>query len=300
MPPDPLSELLTLVTLGSARCTRLEAGGAWALWFPELTRLKFVAVLRGTCWIMLPDAPAHRLKAGDTFLLTNSRYTVASAPEVEPQDGTALFDAAETDIVRLGGSEIVMLGGGFVFEGGNEHLAINVLPPFMHIPAAQPAATVLRDTLAMLDRELEQSQMGTTLMTQRLADIMLIQALRAYVSEHGTGSAGWIGALCDRKIGKALALMHSDIAHGWTVGELASAVAMSRSAFALRFKTMVGVAPFEYLRHWRMQLAENALRRKASSVAALAAKLGYSSESAFGHAYKGTFGRSPKQHRSAQ
>jgi AraC-like DNA-binding protein len=299
-PVDPLSELLTLVTLRSARCTRLEASGAWALHFPKLTRLKFVAVLRGTCWIMLPDAPAHKLKAGDTFFLTNSRYTVASAPDVEPQDGMALFDAAETNIIRLGGNETAMLGGGFVFEGGNENLVINILPAFMFIPAEQPTSSVLRETLAMLDRELERSHMGTSLMTQRLADIMLIQALRAYVSEQGTRASGWIGALADRHIGEALTLMHGDVAHSWTVGELASAVAMSRSAFALRFKAMVGVAPLEYLRHWRMQLAENALRRNACSVAALAARLGYSSESAFGNAYKRTFGQSPKRHRFTQ
>lgn len=129
---------------------------------------------------------------------------------------------------------------------------------------------------------------------------MLVQALRAYVSEYGDGSAGWIGALSDPQIGKALTLMHGDVAHGWTVGELASAIATSRSAFALRFKAMVGAAPFEYLRRWRMQLAKDALRRKACSVAALAAKLGYSSESAFGNAYKHTFGRSPKRHRPTQ
>jgi transcriptional regulator GlxA family with amidase domain len=169
----------------------------------------------------------------------------------------------------------------------------------MHIPAEQPSAAVLRETLAMLDRELEQSRVGTSFMTQRLADIMLVQALRAYVSKHGDGAAGWIGALSDLQIGEALTLMHRDVAHGWTVGELASAVAMSRSAFALRFKAMVGVAPLEYLRRCRMQLAEDALRRKACSVAALAVRVGYSSESAFGNAYKRTFGRSPKRYRPA-
>jgi hypothetical protein len=149
-------------------------------------------------------------------------------------DGMALFDAAETAIVRLGGNDTAMLGGGFVFEGSNEHLLVNVLPPVMHIPAEQTAAVVSRETLAMLDRDLEQSHMGTSLMTQRLADIMLVQALRADVSEHGAGAAGWIGALANRQIGEALTLMHGDVAHGWMVSELASAVAMSRSAFALR------------------------------------------------------------------
>ena len=292
---DPLSELLARVTLGGARCTRLEAAGAWGLRFPERTRLKFVALLRGACWIALPDAPARQLRTGDTFLLANSGYVIGSAPDVEAQDGAALFDAAETAVVRLGGDETALLGGSFVFEGGNERLAIDAMPPAMFIPADLPAAAVLRETLGILDRELAQSLMGATLMTQRLADIMLVQALRAYVSEYGAGAAGWLGALSDRQIGDALRRMHRDVAHGWTVGELASAAAMSRSAFALRFKTKVGVAPLEYLRNWRMQLASDALGRSDCSVADLAATLGYASESAFGNAFKRNFGRSPKQ-----
>ncbi len=83
--------------------------------------------------------------------------------------------------------------------------------------------------------------------------------------------------------------MHGDVGHSWTVGELASGVTMSRSAFALRFKATVGVPPSEYLRRWRMQLAERARRRRSSSVAGVASALGYASESAFGNAYKRVF-----------
>jgi AraC-like DNA-binding protein len=121
---------------------------------------------------------------------------------------------------------------------------------------------------------------------------------RACVAEHGASAAGWIGVLSDQRIGGALTLMHGDVGHRWIVGELASGVAMSRSAFALRFKATVGVSLSEYLRRWRMQLAERARRRKSSSVASLASALGYASESAFGNAYKRAFGRSPRRYRA--
>jgi transcriptional regulator GlxA family with amidase domain len=138
--------------------------------------------------------------------------------------------------------------------------------------------------------------MGASLMTRRLADILLVQALRAYVAVHGADSAGWIGALNDRRIGAALNLMHGDVGHNWKVNELASAVGMSRSGFALRFKELVGIPPLDYLMRWRMQLARDALRRDESSVASLAVKLGYASESAFGNAFKRIFGRAPKRY----
>ncbi len=299
MSQDPLSDIFALFSLASVRCTRLEAGAAWALQFPHRERLKFVAILRGAAWIVLPDGPPYLLETGDTFLLTNTPFVLASDLNLQTQDGNALFESVETDIVTLGGSETVMLGGAFVFADDNAQMLVDALPGFMHIPARQQAAAVLRDTLAILDRELEQPDMGSPLMRQRLADILLIQALRAYVAEYGPRAAGWIGALSDSRIGGGIKLMHGDIGRCWTVGELAAAVAMSRSAFALRFKSMVGVAPLEYLRRWRMQVAQNALRRRSCSVAGIALELGYASESAFGNAYKRTFGLSPKRHRVA-
>jgi AraC-like DNA-binding protein len=291
---DPLSDVFTILKLRSARCTRLEAGGDWAVTFPSQARMKFVAVLRGDCWITLPDCPPQRLGTGDTFLLTQSPYTMASGPGVTPIHGMDLYGGGQ-DLARLGGNETAMLGGGFVFDSGNARMMIDALPRFMLIAADKPGAPMLHHTLAMLDLELAQSGMGAMLMAQRLAEILLIQALRAYVSEHGASAAGWIGALCDAQIGQALKLMHNNVAHRWTVAELASAVAMSRSAFALRFKTIVGTAPLEYLRRWRMQLAEDL--GHGVPVATMAARLGYSSESAFGNAYKRAFGRSPKTRR---
>jgi AraC-like DNA-binding protein len=261
--------------------------------FPVRERLKFVAVLRGTAWVVLPDTQPCLLQAGDTFLLTNTPYVVTSDPSLEPLDGVALF--GEKGILRYGGNETVMLGGAFAFVDRKAHLIVGALPGFMKIPASQPAAAILRQTLALLDRELEQAQMGSSVMMARLGDILLIQALRAYVAEYGATATGWLGALSDPRIGAAITLMHSRVDHDWTVCALAHAVAMSRSAFALRFKSMTGAAPLEYLRRWRMQLAQHALRQGLCSVAVIAASVGYASVSAFGSAYKRTYGSSPKR-----
>jgi AraC-like DNA-binding protein len=294
--PDPLSDILSVLALESARCTRLEAGGRWALSFPQRQRLKFVAVLEGAVWIALPDGRCQRVAAGDAFLLTNTPFVVASALDVQPQDGMALFRAPDPNVVRLGGVETIMLGGGFVFDDDNAQLVIDALPTFLNISATQPAAAVLRDTLKILDREMEDKRMGSSIVAKRLADILLIQALRAFVDEHGSNATGWLGALSDARVGAALRLIHGNIRHAWTVSELADAVAMSRSAFAHRFKSMVAMGPLEYCRRWRMQLARQYLRQQSNSVAAIAAQLGYSSESAFGNAYKREFGQPPSQH----
>ena len=122
-----------------------------------------------------------------------------------------------------------------------------------------------------------------------------MQTLRAYVAQDG-GSVGWLGALGDPRIGAALRMVHGDVRHDWSVGELARAVGMSRSGFALRFKDLVGSPPLDYLLRWRMQLAREALRRGECSVGSVAARLGYASESAFGHAFRRVHGKSPKRY----
>jgi len=298
---DPLSEVFSLLDIQSARCTRLEAGGTWALRFPAKPALKFAAVLRGWCWILLPGEPPYRLGTGDTFLLSNApSYVLANDQQKAPEDGIALFDWTHSDAAHHGGDETVLLAGSFVFQPGNAQLLLDALPSFMHVPAQDSAAAVLRSTLELLDSEIRSARMGASLMTYRLADVLLVQALRAYVGMRGQDSAGWIGALTDERIGGALHLMHGDVGRHWTVDKLARAVGMSRSGFAARFKSLVGVPPLDYLLRWRMQLAREALRRNEGSVASLADRLGYASESAFGNAFKRVCGRAPKRYWSAR
>ncbi|MDQ2080673.1 AraC family transcriptional regulator [Xanthobacteraceae bacterium Astr-EGSB] len=293
---DPLSDALLVLGASSMRRTKLVARGEWALSFPGLARLKFVAVLDGRCWITLPDVPPQPLRAGDTFVLSNRAYVVASDPAITPTDGAALFK--NTDEVLLGreGGETVAVGGGLEFESdAARFLADTLFPPFMFLPARSPMAGVVATTLALLDDEMSQARLGGSLMTARLADILLMQVLRACISEPEAAHAAWIGALADAQIGHALRLMHQDLARPWTVEALASAVGMSRSALASRFRHLVGKPPLNYLRHWRMLLARNALRHEQTSVGSLAARFGYESESAFTHAYKRTFGHSPRR-----
>jgi AraC-like DNA-binding protein len=294
---DPLSDVFSLLDIRSARCTRLEVGGRWSFRFPTKPALKFTAVSRGQCWIVLSGERPFALAAGDTFLLANApAYVVANDLDKDPEDGIAFFDWEHSNIARHGGDETALIGGSFVFERGNAQLLLDALPSFIHIPASDRAAAILRGTLAVLDEELGSAELGSTLMTRRMGDILLVQALRAYVAREGADGTGWIGALTDPRIGAALSLIHNDPGHGWTVNELAATIGMSRSGFALRFKELVGAAPLDYLTRWRMNRAREALRRNEATVASLAATLGYTSESAFSNAFKRVLGRAPKRY----
>ncbi|MFY0539371.1 helix-turn-helix transcriptional regulator [Nannocystis pusilla] len=134
-------------------------------------------------------------------------------------------------------------------------------------------------------------------MLDRLAQVILVHGMRRLGAGDIGRRASWLRALADPQIGAALRQIHADVGRRWTLGELAAAVGMSRSAFALRFTRMVGKPPLEYAIAWRMQLARDALRTSERPVGELGFALGYASESAFSTAFRREVGESPRAFR---
>lgn len=293
---DPLSEVFSLINIRGARCTRFEASGRWSYRFPAKPAVKFGAVLAGDCWIDFGEGQRHQLAAGDCFLLANApSYVLANDDHVLSDDGMSAFDWAQSDVARHEGNDTVLIAGTFSFEESDADLLLDSLPTFLLIPSSNASATVVRSTLAILDIEIKGTQIGAAVLTDRLVDILLVQVLRAALIQDDGDNLGWISALADPRIGRAIGLMHGNAAYPWSLETLAASVAMSRSAFSKRFKSLVGLAPLDYLLRWRMRLARNALRR-GSTVATVASKVGYSSESAFGHAFKRIYGIAPRRY----
>ena len=151
-------------------------------------------------------------------------------------------------------------------------------------------------SLERMKQEVLDAQPGSSLITQQLAYMMLVQALRLHLSDAASGTSGWLFALADKQIGAAIKTMHDQPGHPWTLQTLAEQVGMSRSVFALRFKQTVGATPMEYLTRWRMLLAGERLKSARESTSAIALSLGYESESAFGKAFKRVMSCSPREY----
>ncbi|HZG29593.1 MAG TPA: AraC family transcriptional regulator [Ensifer sp.] len=291
---DPFSEVLAALGARSVRGTGLEAAGDWALAFDGRMRLKFVTVTRGRCWLLLPEHSPQALTEGDLVLISDTRYTLASDPAVDPMDGMPLFAAPGQDLVRLGAAnETALIGGGSGFADGSAAFVLDALPKFLRVDPTSSTAEAVARTLNALRTEVACAELGSSLAAERLAEILVIAAVRAFVASSPKNSVGWITALADPRIGKALRLLHADVAYRWTVPMLASEVGMSRSAFTQRFTERVGQPPIDYLTRWRMVLAQQKLKEK-QTVAMVAAAVGYSSQSAFAHAFKRTLGRTPR------
>ena len=118
--------------------------------------------------------------------------------------------------------------------------------------------------------ELREPQPGGDLVAQRLAYLMLVQALRLHLAEGLKGGVGWLFALSDKQMSAAITSMHDEPTRDWTVEEWGLRAGMSRSTFALRFKQTVGVSPMEYLTRWRMLLARDRMANTSDSISEIA------------------------------
>lgn len=192
-----------------------------------------------------------------------------------------------------GGAPTTLVCGAVRFDHPAARTLVGILPDTILIEASDtPRAAWMQSAFRLMAVEAREFRPGEAVIT-RLADILVIQAIRAWIETAPAAQAGWLGALQDRQIGRALALIHREPERPWTVASLAGELAMSRSAFAARFTELVSEPAMQYLTRWRMQLALAALEREGATVGELAARLGYRSEAAFARAFKRVIGVPP-------
>jgi AraC-like DNA-binding protein len=296
---DPLSDVLSLLKPRSYMSGGFDNGGEWSVRFPSYEGIKCYALVSGESWLLVEGVPDEvRLKQGDCFLLPSGRpFRLASDLALTPVDASTLFQFPLNGAIRTinGGGGCFGVGGHFALTGWHAEILLGVLPPIVHIRNESDKAA-MRWSLERMMLELREPQPGGFLVSQQLAYMILIQALRLHLAEGLRGGVGWLFALADKQMSAAINAMHGDPAQRWTIEDLAGRAGMSRSTFALKFKQTVGASPMEYLTRWRMLLAGDKLVNSSDAISVIARSLGYESESAFSTAFKRVMGCSPRQY----
>ena len=295
---DPLSEILAFV---GARCEvagGFTAGGDWGIRFPRPDAIKFGVVAAGACWMRVDGLAAPQtLQAGDVFFVKGDRaFDLLSDLDVAPLDAREVFRDAPDSMASLGdGTDVLYLGGHVELDEMRRELLLDELPPVIHVAGNSEHAAGLQWLAREVVAEVQNKQAGAGLSTASLAQLLFVRVLRAHLESGGRANIGWLRGLGDPRIARVIALMHSDPARNWHLGDLAKAAGMSRSVLAARFKAVCGVPPLTYLTDWRMRLAVRALEDGSMPVSKIAETLGYASVSAFSNAFKRVTGTSPKR-----
>ncbi|MGE7370359.1 AraC family transcriptional regulator [Neorhizobium sp. NPDC001467] len=299
MVTDPLSDVLSLLTPKTYIAGGFDLGEQWALQFEKHSGLKYFALVTGSAWVAVDgDKIPIRLEAGDCILLPNGRrFLLAQDLAVDPIEVVSLREEDWNGGIATvnGGGETTMLGGHFAFAGDHVDILLGSMPTIIALRDEADKAG-LRWVLDRMRQELCEAQPGTKLVVQHLAHLLLVQALRLYLSQGSRDGVGWLFALGDERIAAAITAIHLNPGSQWTLPKLARRAGMSRSKFALKFKSVSGTSPIAYLTRWRMMLACQRLTSGSEPVSRIALSLGYESEAAFSTAFKRVMNCSPRKY----
>ncbi|MFE6164443.1 AraC family transcriptional regulator [Streptomyces sp. NPDC056486] len=282
----------------------------WSVRIADEAPLSVMIMVRGTAWIVPDDGAPQLIRPGDVAVARGpDHYTVAdeqdTPPRAEIKPGQRCVPLGGTPIgqyqdlgLRTWGESLdgaaEMLIGTYQAHGEITGRLLDALPPLLVLPTEVwdcPLTPLLADEIA-------KDEPGQDVVLDRLLDLLMIAALRAWFSRPEAEAPAWYRAMGDPIVGQAIRLLQDDPAHPWTIAALAAKAGVSRAALARRFTELVGEPPMAYLTGWRLALAADLLRDGEQTIAAIARRVGYGSAFALSSAFKRVYGVSPQEHRS--
>ena len=327
---DPLSDVLRSVRLRGAIFYYVSFRDDWVAETPaspELASalmpgaehvLAFHLIAKGAGWAATDGEPPVRLASGDIIMFPRGdRHVISSAPGMRAKlddsdwqlttrnDPKPIAVAYHDGVLRPGSpspaeeASTVVICGFIACDLRPFNPLIEALPRLLHLRSSGVGAWVA----PVLDQAVAESRLsraGSAAVLERVSEMVFVDAARRYLESLPEGGSGWLAALRDRHVGKAIGLMHERPAEPWTIDELGRQVGLSRSALHERFAELVGQPPMQYLANWRMQRGASLLRETTATVATIAQEVGYESEAAFARAFKRLVGQPPAAWRRAQ
>jgi AraC-like DNA-binding protein len=315
---DAFSEVLSGVKLNGAVFFSAEFSAPWGFSTPppgaiadELAPgaahlVLYHFVIHGGAIVQLIDGPSVELNAGDVVIfphghqhhMTSGRSTAAPFPnygisaKVRSRDLSPLQAGGGGDTSRF-------VCGYMTCDPYLCRPILDGLPPVFKVNIrTDRSGQWLESSILHLVEEAASGRVGSDAMLAKLSEALFVDTLRRYVAGLPEQQTGWLAGTRDPIVGKSLGLLHSRIAHRWTIANLAGEVGISRSALVERFTRYLSEPPMTYLTRWRLELAARSLERTSRGVAEIAADVGYESEAAFNRAFKRAFGQPPGRYRS--
>ncbi|MDK8626444.1 AraC family transcriptional regulator [Corynebacterium appendicis] len=284
------------------------ARGDWGLKMPvDPHCLSFHVVTEGSCWLVSEGAPTMQLCEGDVALVQLGREHMLSAtptrsvaPRVDLLPQRYLSDNYSIVNVGSGRPSTRLLCGMVSFDAPDVSAILGTLPPVVTARGLNVESdSSVMTLLGLLAEELSEDRLGAEAVAVRLADIIVVQIIRAWFYEETAFAPGLLAGLADPSMSKVLHALHDEPSKPWTIAEMARMCAMSRTSFTDKFRQVVGVAPATYLTNWRMELAKTRLMETEEPISRVGSSVSYSSESAFSKAFARHVGTSPSAFRQA-
>lgn len=319
MSRDTLSDVLRAVRLTGAVFFDVRASAPWVVEAPSGSAvapfvmpgsehvIEYHLVVSGRCYGGLAGEAPHELHEGDLIIFPQGdSHVMASAPGMRTKPDLSAFQRQPEQRLPLAlqmggnGDQTSLICGFLGCDSRPFNPLLATLPRTILVRHDAQASRTLTPLVELALAESKQRRSGGECVLSRLSELLFVEAVRSYVETLPAEQSGWLAGLREPQIGRAIALLHERPSHDWQLEELALEVGLSRSLLAERFQHFLGVPPMQYLAKWRMQLAAERLRGTTETLAEIADRIGYGSESAFSRAFKRLVGVAPATFRQTR
>jgi AraC-like DNA-binding protein len=301
---DPWSDLCGSMNIQEAVYKRLEATAPWGIRYSGDIgpRVRFLLVVRGSALLKFKNPRrTFSLSAGDVFIfiLSYEPFTLVDHPRSAVVDSSEALKLEVNGVIHFGGGGplTTLVGGSFGMSTFGAPLISAILPRYLHLRLEQNRSHAFQSVLDLLAAETAQPGIASSCLISCLYESLFVYAIREYASSSAAPPKGWLAAMSDRHLSKAIEAMHSALDRGWSVESLGREARMSRSAFALKFRTVLGQTPLEYLTQWRMYKAGAMIRSNNTSLSEVASAVGYGSQGSFSRVFRREIGVAPREYR---
>ncbi len=297
---DVLADVLAVLDVQASLYFRATFSAPFSVAVPaDSRRIRFHLGCRGKSWIGLPSGESAVYGPGDLILVPHgSSHTLANGPRTPALPLEDVLKQARSE--RVGcisygghGPSVELVCGHFGFNEEIVHPLVESLPPLIHVKAREQQDYTWLDTvLRQMGEESRAGLPGYQEVLRRLSEILFINVLRAFVEE-GSEAPCFLTGLVDPQLRRVLDALHADLSLNWTVERLAEIAGLSRTLFAERFRSKLGVTPMRYVANWRLHKARALLTKPALTVGQVSRAVGYDSEAAFNRAFSQHYGKTP-------
>ena len=297
---DALSEVLDSLKLKAVVYQKKQLTAPWGIAIGQDQYSQFWRLLEGDCYLSIPGEEMIKMSGGDfIFVPHGGAHAIMSHPGaicVPAQQYVKSLHSGQP-MFQGNGAVTWLIGGHFEFTSPVQHPFIQSLPKMIRINSHQKEIRLwLEQSSLFMNEELNAGSAGSELILGRLAEVVFILIIRAYIEEAAVAQ-GFLRAFKDPKISGSLNGMHASPEKDWTLNQLAAEAGMSRSLYCRQFKNLLGETPLGYLTNWRILKSKEFLLDNKENISEIASRVGYQSEAAFNRIFKSKVGETPAGYR---
>ena len=293
---DVLGDILDTLRFRGSIFFRSDLAMPWGMSLENTGNPRFHIALSGECFIGADGQDAIRVQETDIIMLPNGNsHWIADEPGRELVASARAGEACELGNPLFQNGEITnrLICGLVHFDQEASHPILDTLPDVMHFPMLKASGTIW-SVVNLIDSEMHSEQATSSRIVDRLTEVLFLQLLNHYIREND-GATGFLAALRDRRVHRALTLIRREPGFDWSLATLGERVGMSKATLVRHFQDAVGVPPMAYIADWRIMKAYNMVKYTTMPLEQVAEQVGFASSRTLSRAFRRHYHSTPNQ-----